>query len=49
MLKNIVIFGDSYSTYEGCIPEGYATYYSKIGCADGPSVTKMDKEETWWH
>ena len=48
MLKNIVILGDSYSTYEGCIPEGYPTYYSKTGRIEGPSVSKMDKEETWW-
>ena len=48
MLKNIVIFGDSYSTYEGCIPNGYRTYYSKLGRLEGPAVTKMDVDETWW-
>ena len=25
---NVMIFGDSYSTYSGHIPEGYAVYYS---------------------
>lgn len=48
MLKKIVIFGDSYSTYENYIPEGYPTYYSKTGRLEGPLVTKMEKEETWW-
>ena len=47
-MKNIVIFGDSYSTYEGCIPEGYHTYYSPQGTANGPDVRKMQLEETWW-
>ncbi len=47
MSKNIVIFGDSYSTYEGCIPEGYACYYTPKGRAEN-HVTKMKKEETWW-
>ena len=47
-MKNIVIFGDSYSTYEGCIPDGYATYYSPNGRAEGPAVTKMNVDSTWW-
>ena len=47
-MKNILIFGDSYSTYEGYIPEGYPTYYSPQGCIKGPSVQKMQVEETWW-
>ena len=29
--KNIVIFGDSYSTFEGWVPEGYSHYYSPKG------------------
>ena len=28
-----VIFGDSYSTFEGFVPEGYAVYY---GCEKHP-------------
>ena len=49
MLGNILIMGDSYSTYEGMIPKGYATYYSKEGRADPAyAVTKMNVEDTWW-
>ena len=39
-MKNCVIFGDSYSTYAGHIPEGYPTYYP---CGDVDDVSK-----TWW-
>ena len=45
-MKKILIIGDSYSTFEGHIPEGYAPYYY-IGGQEGPDVTKV--EETWWH
>ena len=45
-MKNVLILGDSYSTFEGHIPSGYAPYY-RIGGQDGPDVTKV--EETWWH
>lgn len=42
---NILIIGDSYSTYEGHIPEGYAIYYS--GHRKGtPDVS--DVKNTWW-
>lgn len=47
MLGNLLIFGDSYSTYGGHIPEGYRTYYSAEGRPDNP-VTKMQLEQTWW-
>ena len=47
-MKNILIFGDSYSTYEGHIPAGYACYYCPNGRVDSPTVTKMELEETWW-
>lgn len=43
--KNTVIFGDSYSTFEGYVPEGYAIYYSKS--ENGTGVTEV--EQTWWH
>ena len=39
-MKNLIIFGDSYSTFEGFIPEGYNTYYPKL------NVCKVS--ETWW-
>ena len=44
-LGNIMIFGDSYSTYEGYIPEGYAVYYSGHRGED-PDV--FDAKNTWW-
>ena len=31
MLGNIFILGDSYSTFEGYIPDKYETYYKKEG------------------
>ncbi len=46
MLGNIFILGDSYSTFEGHIPEGYGTYY-KNEKQDRTDVTRV--EETWWH
>ncbi len=42
--ENIVILGDSYSTFEGFIPEGYAFWYPK---AEGNKVTAV--EQTWWY
>ena len=45
---NLMIFGDSYSTYEGYIPDGYGTYYCKNGREDGAPASKMDVENTWW-
>ena len=42
MANNAFIFGDSYSTFRGYIPEGYATYYSE---AEGQENTDV----TWWH
>lgn len=44
-LGNVLIFGDSYSTFEGYIPEGYNIYYrTDRGDTDVRAVT-----ETWWH
>ncbi len=43
-MKNIMIFGDSYSTFKGYIPEGYAIYY------DGVNGTDLkDVSQTWWN
>lgn len=39
--ERIIIFGDSYSTFEGYIPEGYAAYY--------PRADVSDVSKTWWH
>lgn len=46
-MKNVFILGDSYSTYGGCIPDGYVTYYSEQGRPNVP-VSKMQLGETWW-
>jgi hypothetical protein len=44
-MKNVMIFGDSYSTFAGKIPEGYAVYYS--GHRDRePDISSAD--ESWW-
>ena len=40
-MKNVVIFGDSYSTFKEYIPEGFETYY--------PSLDVNSVEETWWN
>ena len=45
--KNVIIFGDSYSTFEGYIPEGYAVYYSSHDDRHPTDVRRV--EETWWH
>jgi hypothetical protein len=45
-LKNVLIFGDSYSTFKGYIPEGYAKYYSES--EDAPTDVRC-VSETWWH
>lgn len=43
--RNIIIFGDSYSTFAGCIPEGYAPYYTGTG-ERVPDISSAD--ESWW-
>ena len=44
-LGNVVIFGDSYSTYGGYIPDEYATWYY-----DGATFTNVTSvKDTWWH
>lgn len=42
----ISILGDSYSTFEGHIPEGNATWYTAIPVNDRTDVT--DVRQTWW-
>ena len=43
--RNVIIFGDSYSTFAGCIPAGYAPYYS--GRRErGPDIES--KDQSWW-
>ena len=48
MKHNFVILGDSYSTYEGFIPEGNKAYYSPTGCKPDHPVSIMDQKDTWW-
>lgn len=45
-IGNVFILGDSYSTFEGWIPEGYEIYYYRAG-REETDVTRV--EETWWH
>lgn len=45
MKNNILIIGDSYSTFKDFIPEGYAYYYSREDTC-GMGVKNVD--ETWW-
>ncbi len=45
-IQNVMIIGDSYSTFEGYVPEGHAVYYSNAGT---PETDVRHVEETWWH
>lgn len=50
-LGNIVIFGDSYSTFKGCIPEGYAYYYNPEGepsSSGRPCTDVRSASDMWW-
>ncbi len=44
-LKNMFIMGDSYSTYEGYIPEGYKPYY---GDTKPKERGLRSVDDTWW-
>jgi len=45
-LGKVLFLGDSYTTFKGYIPEGYAAYYS----SSEDSVTDATRvEDTWWH
>lgn len=46
MSKNALILGDSYSTFKGYIPDGYATWYPTNDRCD-PDVKQVT--QTWWH
>ncbi len=45
-LGNVFILGDSYSTFEGCIPDGNEAWYFTEPKND-TDVT--DKSQTWWY
>ncbi len=44
-IKNLFILGDSYSTFEGYIPDGYACYYYSGQCDTDVVLV----EDTWWN
>ncbi len=44
--NNTLILGDSYSTFKGYVPEGYAIYYSEN---ERPETDVTKVSETWWH
>ena len=46
-LGNVLIMGDSYSTFGGFIPEGYDPYYAYPPVREGTDV--LDVTQTWWH
>ena len=46
MSNNVIIFGDSYSTFENFIPNGYAAYYSEN---ERPETDVTKVEQTWWY
>ena len=45
-IRTVAILGDSYSTFDGYIPEGNAYWYSSVPQGDN-DVVKV--EDTWWH
>ena len=46
MKNNTLIFGDSYSTFKGYAPEGYAIYYSEN---ERPETDVTQVSQTWWY
>ena len=49
MIGNLMILGDSYSTFKGYIPREDAFYYFPEEAEPGKEVMSMKLEETWWH
>ena len=45
-LGSILILGDSYSTFEGCIPKGYAPYYTY---KTERNTDVLAPKDTWWY
>ena len=46
--KDIVILGDSYSTFSGYIPDGYAAYYPYPNDGGDEQVGVTSVRDTWW-
>lgn len=42
---NFIVLGDSYSTYEGYMPEGNPSYYADVPIA---TTDVVSVEQTWW-
>ena len=47
-MKNLLILGDSYSTFEGYVPEGYNPYYHPVYGEDHVGSDVTDVSMTWW-
>ena len=45
---NVVIIGDSYSTFVGYIPEGYSYWYPQGG-GGGAETDVEEVSDTWWY
>jgi hypothetical protein len=43
-VKNVLIIGDSYSNFQGCVPEGHHIYYTGAG-----ECGVNQKSDTWWY
>ena len=41
----VAIMGDSYSTFVGCLPENYRSYY---GMENHLDMGVLRREDTWW-
>ncbi len=47
---NLFILGDSYSTFEECIPEGYEYWYSRHYADEINPPTDVNRaNQTWWY
>lgn len=46
MAKKVLIFGDSYSTFEKFVPDGYDVYYYEKG---DPETDITNVRQTWWY
>jgi hypothetical protein len=44
--NNSIIFGDSYSTFKGFVPDGYAVYYTE---EERPETDVTKVSQTWWY
>lgn len=47
-IKKLYILGDSYSTFEGFIPEGNASWYHKVYENPDQVTDVFSAEDTWW-